>query len=107
MTTSPVEYKSSKSWQKVLAPYNLSYRLKLLSQLLFRRLQEKLEPFNLTPFHWIVLCCLWSEDGLATSSIGEKLQQVGGTLTGVLDRMEARELIRRERDIQDRRVWRI
>ncbi len=54
-----------------------------------------------------MLCCLWQEDGLATSSIGDKLKQVGGTLTGVLDRMEERGLVRRERDTQDRRIWRI
>jgi DNA-binding MarR family transcriptional regulator len=72
-----------------------------------RKMQEQLEPFGLTPFHWVVLCCLWMEDGLPTSSIGEKLQQVGGTLTGVLDRMEERGLVRRERDIEDRRIWRI
>lgn len=95
------------SWQHVLAPYNVNYRIKLLSQLLTRRFTEKLEPFGLTPFHWLVLCCLWQEDGLPTSSISEKLQQVGGTLTGVLDRMEERNLIRRERDAQDRRIWRI
>jgi DNA-binding MarR family transcriptional regulator len=95
------------SWQPVLAPHNLGYRIKLLSQLLTRKFTEKLEPFGLTPFHWLVLCCLWQEDGLSTSSIGEKLQQVGGTLTGVLDRMEERGLVRRERDTQDRRVWRI
>jgi DNA-binding MarR family transcriptional regulator len=50
---------------------------------------------------------LWQEDGLPTSSIGEKLQQVGGTLTGVLDRMEERGLVRRDRDTRDRRIWRI
>jgi DNA-binding MarR family transcriptional regulator len=50
---------------------------------------------------------LWQEDGLPTSSIGDKLQQVGGTLTGVLDRMEERGLVRRERDKRDRRIWRI
>lgn len=94
-------------WRQVLAPYGLGYRIKLLSQLMGRKFQERLEPFGLTPFHWVVLCCLWEEDGLPTSSIGEKLQQVGGTLTGVLDRMEDRGLIRRERDRQDRRVWRI
>jgi DNA-binding MarR family transcriptional regulator len=47
------------------------------------------------------------EDGLPTSSIGEKLQQVGGTLTGVLDRMEERGLVCRKRDIEDRRRRRI
>ncbi len=44
---------------------------------------------------------------MPTSYIGEKLQQVGGTLTGVLDRMEERGLVRRERDRQDRRICRI
>lgn len=95
------------SWQQVLAPYGFGYRIKLLSQLLTRKFTEKLEPFGLTPFHWLVLCCLWLEDGLPTSSIGDKLQQVGGTLTGVLDRMEERGLVRRERDLKDRRIWRI
>lgn len=94
-------------WQQNLAPHNLSYRIKLLSQLLGRKFTEKLEPFGLTPFHWLVLCCLWQEDGLPTSSIGDRLKQVGGTLTGVLDRMEERGLVRRERDIHDRRIWRI
>jgi DNA-binding MarR family transcriptional regulator len=91
----------------ILAPNSFGYRLKLLSQLISRKFQERLEPLGLTPFHWVVLCCLWQEDGQAIGSIGEKLQQVGGTLTGVLDRMEERGLVRRERDLQDRRIWRI
>nr|WP_290226872.1 MarR family winged helix-turn-helix transcriptional regulator [Trichocoleus desertorum] len=107
MTSSPVQPKLPKEWQEVLAPKGIGYRIKLLSQLLSRKFQERLEPLGLTPFHWVVLCCLWEEDGLATSSISEKLQQVGGTLTGVLDRMEERGLIRRERDSEDRRIWRI
>lgn len=107
MTSSPAQQKLPKEWQEVLAPYGIGYRIKLLSQLLSRKFQERLEPLGLTPFHWVVLCCLWEEDGLATSGISEKLQQVGGTLTGVLDRMEERGLIRRERDSQDRRIWRI
>lgn len=103
----PVKPNLSKQWQEVLAPNGLGYRVKLLAQLLARKFQEQLEPFGLTPFHWVVLCCLWEEDGLATSGIGEKLQQVGGTLTGVIDRMEERGLVCRTRDNRDRRVWRI
>ncbi|MEG4170042.1 MULTISPECIES: MarR family transcriptional regulator [unclassified Microcoleus] len=107
VTTSTVDRTNLAQWHDVLAPHSLGYRLKLLAQLGSRRLQEVLEPFGLTPFHWLVLCCLWQEDGLPTSSIGDKLQQVGGTLTGVIDRMEERGLVRRERDTRDRRIWRI
>lgn len=98
---------TSDSHEEQRAPYSVDYKIKLLSQLLSRRFNEHLEHLKLTPFHWIVLCCLWEEDGLPTSSIGEKLKQVGGTLTGVIDRMEERGLVRRERNMQDRRVWRI
>ncbi|MDZ8184356.1 MAG: MarR family transcriptional regulator [Nostoc sp. ChiSLP02] len=107
MITTSNQSPALEPWQQNLAPYNLGYRIKLLSQLIGRRFTDRLEPFGLTPFHWLVLCCLWQEDGLPTSSIGDKLKQVGGTLTGVLDRMEERGLVRRERDTQDRRIWRI
>jgi len=107
MTSTPVNSPPLESWQEVLAPHSMGYRIKLLSQLLYRKFAERLTPYGLTPFHWVVLCCLWSEDGLPTSSIGERLQQVGGTLTGVLDRMEERGLVRRERDSKDRRICRI
>lgn len=98
---------TQKPWQEARVPYSVGYRLKLVSQLLTRQLQELLEPYGLTPFHWLVLNCLWDQDGLPTSVLGERLQQVGGTLTGVIDRMEERGLVRRERDTRDRRIWRI
>lgn len=107
MSSSTIDRRSSTRWDAILAPYNLGYRIKLFAQLLGRTFQERLDPFELTPCHWIVLCCLWEEDGLATSSIAKRLQQVGGTLTGVLDRMEERGLVRREQDLRDRRIWRI
>ncbi len=107
MVSLPPQHQPLSEVQSSLAPYGIGYRIKLLSQLSGRKFQERLEPFGLTPFHWVVLCCLWQEDGLATSTLGDRLQQVGGTLTGVLDRMAERNLIRRERDPHDRRVWRI
>ncbi|MGB3297029.1 MAG: MarR family transcriptional regulator [Phormidesmis sp.] len=94
-------------WQQVAAPYSLGYRIRLLSQLMGRSLQQKLTPYGLTPFHWVVLCCLWEQDGLATSDIACRLQQVGGTMTGVISRMEERDLLYRKQDERDRRVWRI
>ncbi|MFS8923759.1 MarR family transcriptional regulator, partial [Synechococcus sp. B60.1] len=94
-------------WRDILAPYSLGYRLRLLSQLVRRKFQAYLEPFGLSTSQGVVLCCLWKEDGIPTSTIWERLQQSGGTITGVLDGMEKRELIRRQRDPKDRRSWRV
>lgn len=94
-------------WRFALAPYNLGYKVKLVSQLMYRDFLERLEPYGLTPFHYLVLCCLWEEDGLSTSGIADKLKQLGATLTGVVDRMEDRHLVYRERDPSDRRIIRI
>lgn len=94
-------------WHHALAPCDLGYQLKLVAQLTYREFQSRLEKYDLTPFHYLVLCCLWAEDGLATSSIADQLKQLGATLTGVLDRMEGRGIVRRERDSQDRRIWRV
>lgn len=94
-------------WRYALAPYSLGYKVKLVSQLLYRELLERLEPYGLTPFHYVVLCCLWEEDGLSASGIADKLKQLGATLTGVVDRMEERHLVYRERDSDDRRIVRI
>jgi MarR family transcriptional regulator, organic hydroperoxide resistance regulator len=91
-------------WQQKQSVYNLGYRIKLLSQSLNRRLQAVLTPFGLTPFQWEVLDCLWQKDGVPTSTLTKQLQQLGGTLTGVLDMMEKRGLIYRERDQNDHRT---
>lgn len=93
--------------EDVLAPRGLGFRMRLISQLMGRRFQELLTPYDLTPTHWVVLCCLWRQDDLPTTRIAEQLQQVGGTLTGVLDRMQERGLLERHRDGRDRRVWRV
>lgn len=88
-------------------PRSLGYKIKLLAQINHRRLQSILLPYGLTPFHWLVLRCLWKDDGLPVSEITEQLQEAGGTMTGVLDRMEERGLIARVKDAADRRIWRI
>ena len=98
---------SNELWQHALAPNNLGYKVKLASQLMYRDFLGRLEPYGLTPFHYLVLCCLWEEDGLSTTGIADKLKQLGATLTGVVDRMEDRSLVYRERDPGDRRIIRI
>lgn len=93
--------------ERVLPPHNLPYRLQLLSQLLTRRFQGLLSPYDITPLHWGVLSCLWRLDGQPTQSIAAKLEQLGGTVTVGLDAMEKRRLIRRKPDSEDRRISRV
>lgn len=107
MSTPLTKLEFLNKWRHTLAPYNIGHKLKLASQLMYRDFLERLEPYGLTPFHYLVLCCLWEEDGLSTSGIAEKLGQLGATLTGVVDRMEDRKLVYRERDPEDRRTVRI
>ena len=107
MSSSQSHREFIEQWKHSLAPYNLGYKLKLASQLMYRHFSEELEPYSLTPFHYLVLCCLWEQDGLSTSGIANRLKQLGATLTGVVDRMERRNLVYRQRDDLDRRVVRI
>lgn len=78
-----------------------------LVQQMTKRLQEVLDPHDLTPLHWGVLCCLWKEDGLRTTEIAQRLDQLGGTVTVGLDAMERRKLIRRRQHRSDGRVVQI
>ena len=50
---------------------------------------------------------LWKEDGLRTTEIAQRLEQLGGTITVGLDSMQRRGLIRRQRSAVDRRVSQI
>ncbi|MBC8000099.1 MAG: MarR family transcriptional regulator [Leptolyngbya sp.] len=81
--------------------------LKRAGTLLTRRLSQLLAPHDLTPNQWVVLACLWRQDALPVTYIAEQVGQIGGTLTGVLDRMEKRRLVKRKRDANDRRVYRV
>jgi len=70
-------------------------KLKLASQLMYRDFLERLEPYGLTPFHY--LC----KKMVSTSGIAEKLGQLGATTLQVVDRMEDRKLVYRERDSEE------
>jgi MarR family transcriptional regulator, organic hydroperoxide resistance regulator len=51
-----------------------------------------------------VLHRLWEGDGILTSALTRDICSDGGTITGLLDRLEAKGLIRRERNTHDRRA---
>ena len=50
---------------------------------------------------------LWEQDGLTVKALGDKLFLDSGTITPLIKRLEARALVRRQRDVEDERLVRI
>ncbi|MHB1021169.1 MAG: MarR family winged helix-turn-helix transcriptional regulator [Acidobacteriaceae bacterium] len=68
--------------------------------------QKLLKPYNLTPTQFNILRILRGSmpEGLPCMQIGERLVQMDPDITRLLNRLEKRGLITRERQEQDRRV---
>lgn len=62
-----------------------------------------LDKLGLTYPQYLVMMVLWERDGVPVKDIGEKLFLDSGTLTPLLKRMEAADLIKRTRSTEDER----
>ncbi|GAW93353.1 MarR family winged helix-turn-helix transcriptional regulator [Calderihabitans maritimus] len=85
----------------------INFLLSKAQQAVYRLFREELAPFGVTPAQYGVLNCLWNKDQQTPKQISETLHLDGSTLTGVLDRMEQKGLVRRIPDPHDRRTVRI
>lgn len=72
-----------------------------------REFEVRAAPLDITASQLQVLRRLWRGDGITTSALTCDSASDGGTVTGILDRLERKELIRRERSHADRRVVQI
>lgn len=70
---------------------------------LTRAYRPILEALDLTYLQYIVMMVLWEQDGLTVKEIGQRLHLDSGTLTPLLKRLEAAELVRRQRASSDER----
>src|ERR1700722_12542669 len=62
-----------------------------------------LDRLGLTYPQYLVMLVLWERDGVPVKDIGERLFLDSGTLTPLLKRLEAAQLIKRTRDTADGR----
>ncbi len=72
-----------------------------------REFETRAAPLEVTASQLQVLRRLWSGDGINTSLLTQDACSDGGTVTGILDRLESKGLIRRERNAEDRRAVQI
>ena len=78
-----------------------------LHRALKRNYDRQLKNFGLTPCQFEVLMALWEEDGILLSELGRRVSRDGPTITGVIDRMVKKILVKRKRGSSDRRVVRV
>jgi DNA-binding MarR family transcriptional regulator len=62
-----------------------------------------LDRLGLTYPQYLVMLVLWERDGLSVKEIGKRLFLDSGTLTPLLKRLEAAELVKRTRSTEDER----
>ena len=62
-----------------------------------------LDRLGLTYPQYLVMLVLWEKDGVPVKDIGERLLLDSGTLTPLLKRLEAAQLIKRTRNAEDER----
>ena len=67
----------------------------------------QMKRYNITPPQFEVLMTLWKEDRLSLTELGRRLSRDGPTITGIIDRMEKKNIVTRVRSNEDRRVIRV
>ena len=71
------------------------------------RLSKNLDKFNLTTSQFGVLEALYHLGPMSQKEIGKKILKSGGNITKVVDNLEKKSLLIREKNLQDRRFYNI
>ena len=85
----------------------LCFQLGKASRKMAKFYRMRLAPYGLTHNQFFLLIALYEGEGLSVSELADKVALDKATMTGLLDRMERDDLIRREKDSTDRRTYRI
>jgi len=83
----------------------ICFPLYALSREVIKLYKPLLEPFQLTYTQYITLMVLWEEECINFKTLGQRLHLDSGTLTPVIKKLQAKDLIRKYRtEEDDRRV---
>lgn len=82
---------------------SLGYLVRYAHRAFVKALARELAPHAILSAQWSVLRVLWNVDGLSQVDLAERMQVEKASLTGVLEGLARKGLIKRERNRQDRR----
>ncbi len=83
---------------------SLGFRVNYLAKLMRSELEFRLQSFGLSSTQWAVLVALLQEDMISQRDVAERVSLDNATTTRVLDVLEAKDFISRNRIDDDRRV---
>jgi DNA-binding MarR family transcriptional regulator len=79
-------------------------QLKLVTSSLVRRVDLHMQPLELTGMQWEPLMMLWLGRADTVAGLARVIQMGDASMSRMLDRLEDKDLVRRERSAADRRV---
>lgn len=85
----------------------LNFVLTKAQQSVHQLFKAELIPHGVTPGQYSVLKCLWKDNGQTVKQLAEHLYLDSSTVTGILDRMEQKGLIKKTADPKDRRALQV
>lgn len=94
----------ARGWEQMMDGNSFIFSIARIRRALRREFEDRAAALDITVAQFQVLRRLWQGDGILISVLGKDACSDGGTITGVLDRLEAKALIRRERSAEDRRA---
>jgi DNA-binding MarR family transcriptional regulator len=83
---------------------SIGYLLKIAHKQIVRNIDAELLRYELTSQQWIPLQVISNGKGNTVASCAAEVGIDGGAMTRMLDRLEAKGLVQRERSTEDRRV---
>ena len=83
---------------------NVGYLMRRIIALMAHGVERELEPAGLTNAQWVPLFKLYMGCGSTAAELARQCDLDAGSMTRLLDRLEAKQLCRRTRSSDDRRV---
>jgi DNA-binding MarR family transcriptional regulator len=96
--------KTSRKNDSLLLENQVCFPLYSAANAMIRAYRPVLNAIDLTYLQYLVMLVLWQHRRLTVTEVGEKLRLDSGTLTPLLKRLEAKELVSRNRSSEDERV---
>jgi MarR family 2-MHQ and catechol resistance regulon transcriptional repressor len=96
-----------KGTEKEVTALNTFIKLVRAAESTLSRVSVSLSKSKLTESQYAILDALYHIGSLSQKDIGNKIHRTGGNITLVIDNLEKRDLVLRERRAQDRRYFTI